>query len=101
MKLTNKSKQILLSMIKNEINAEEYGLSWLKEKSSDFYLLADKSNAEETHEDFLALNEYRTLLKIAKKRVKNLAQVSKELKLSLKSDIIRTNKKHGLNRLTP
>lgn len=94
MKLTNQSKQILLNIVKEEINTGEYMIVWLKEKCGEHYALADKANPEETHKSFKSLNEYRKILKDNTKRVKKLAQVSKELKLDMKSGIVRQSKKH-------
>lgn len=101
MKLTNQSKQILLNIIKQEIKSGEYVIRWLKSECRENYKLADKSKPEETQESFEELNYFRTILETDKKRVKKLAQVSKELKLDMKSDIIKSSKKHGLTRLTP
>lgn len=69
----------------------------MKHICKENYKLADKSKPEETQESFEELNYFRTLLVINKKRVKKLAQVSKELKLDMKN--IKLGKTHGLNRL--
>lgn len=94
MKLTNKSRQILLNIVKEEINTQEYMIVWLKLKCSKYYTLADKAYPEETLKSFESLNEYRKMLKDATRRVKKLSQVSKELKLDMKSGIVRQSKKH-------
>ena len=94
MKLTNQSRQILLNIVKEEINTQEYMIVWLKLKCSKYYTLADKAYPEETLKSFESLNEYRKMLKDATRRVKKLAKVSKELKLDMKSGIVRQSKKH-------
>ena len=44
MKLPNASKQILLSMLRNEINFEQEHLEYTKTETKYFYDLSDKNN---------------------------------------------------------
>lgn len=83
MKLPNASKQILLSMLRNEINFEQEHLEYTKTETKYFYDLSDKNNPN-TIEYFESLNMHRDFIRKSKKRIKQLAKISKELKLSLK-----------------
>jgi hypothetical protein len=85
MKLSNSSKQALLSVVKDTITSEELYLNYVKTQTKYFYEHSDANNPEETAFYFEKLNEYRNEVRLAKKRIKKLAQTSKELKAELRA----------------
>lgn len=80
---TTSDKQVLLSMVKNQITDLEDRLNVLKSISKEYYKLADKSLPDSKFH-FLALNDVRTDIRRDKKRIKRLAIVAKNLKKDIK-----------------
>ncbi len=77
------SKQSLLAMTKGEINQLQRYSFLLSNTAKEFYKLADKNNPE-TLEWFNKLNNVRNQNRLCKKRIKQLARIAKELKMSMK-----------------
>lgn len=76
------SKQSLLSLVRGEINYEQRYCTMLKLGIKDLYELSDKNNPD-TFEYFDRMNNIRTENRIVKKRIKKLARIAKELKMSM------------------
>jgi hypothetical protein len=85
MQLSNSSKQVLLAMVKDEITQLELFVAELQEANRYNYQYADIDKPDETAEYFKDLKAGRNLRREIKKRIKKLAQVSKELKVELKT----------------
>ena len=81
-KLSLASKQSLLSLVKTEINHSQKYIKLFKITCSQLYLMSDKDNPE-TLKHFDNLNRIRNESRLVKKRIKQLARIAKELKLSM------------------
>ena len=81
-KLSLASKQSLLSLVKSEINHYQEFLILLKIASKEMYQLANKENLE-TLMHFNRLNKMRNENRRVSKRIKQLARIAKELKMSM------------------
>ena len=81
-KLTLASKQSLLALVKREINHNQKLLVLYKQASKRSYELSDKENSESLIH-FKRLNEIRDEIKVMTKRIKQLARIAKELKMSM------------------
>jgi DNA-directed RNA polymerase specialized sigma54-like protein len=89
MQLSNSSRQVLLSMVKDEITQLEDFIRDVKIENRYYYEKADVNDPEGTDYYFKSLNHFRNIIREAKKRVKKLAQVAKELKSELRGDSVR------------
>lgn len=82
-KLSLASKQSLLSIVKKEINNTQEYYKVLQQANTDLYMMSDINN-EKTLIYFNRLNRVRNMMRLNKKRTKQLARIAKELKLSMK-----------------
>jgi hypothetical protein len=89
MQLSNSSRQVLLSMVKDEITQLEDFIRDVKIENRYYYEHADVNDPTGTEYYFKSLNQFRNIIRESKKRVKKLAQVAKELKAELRGDSIR------------
>lgn len=76
------SKQSLLALVKAEINHKQRLIVLQKSACSELYKMSDKDNPE-TLKHFDRLNSIRNGNRSIKKRIKQLARIAKELKLSM------------------
>ena len=81
-KLTLASKQSLLALVRKEINYNQRMLVLNKQSCKISYQLSDKENSESLVY-FNTLNKIRDEIRITKKRIKQLARIAKELKMSM------------------
>ena len=81
-KLTLASKQSLLALVRKEINHNQRMLVYSKQSCKSLYQLSDKENSESLIY-FNRLNKIRDEIRITKKRIKQLARIAKELKMSM------------------
>jgi hypothetical protein len=88
MKLSNASKQLLLSRVKDEITDLEIYLAHVNEQKKYYYQHADADNPESTQFYFDELNRNRDESRLAKKKIKQLARTSKELKSELRAGFL-------------
>ena len=82
-KLTLASKQSLLALVRKEINRNQRMIVYSKQSCKSLYQLSDKENSESLIY-FNTLNKIRDEIRITKKRIKQLARIAKELKMSMK-----------------
>lgn len=81
---TASDKQVLLNIIKNEITLLEKVIIDFKKLATTYYDKSDKNSITSSLLYFLALNDARTEIRIAKKRIKRLATIAKNLKKDIK-----------------
>jgi len=81
-KLTLASKQSLLALVKDEINHSQRYSQLLSITSKQLYDFADKNDSD-TLDYFNKLNKNRNENRKVKKRIKQLARIAKELKMSM------------------
>ena len=81
-KLALASKQSLLALVRKEINYNQRMLVLNKQSCKISYQLSDKENSESLVY-FNTLNKIRDEIRITKKRIKQLARIAKELKMSM------------------
>lgn len=81
--LSMTSSQVLLSLVKDEISALQYQTEYMQLWAKELYDNSDKSD-EKTISTFNLLNATRNNIRFNKRKIKKLANISKELKLSVK-----------------
>ena len=81
-KLTLASKQSLLALVRKEINHNQRMIVYSKQSCKNLYQLSDKENSESLIY-FKRLNGIRDEIKVTTKRIKQLARIAKELKMSM------------------
>lgn len=85
MKLSSSACQSLLTLVKKNIVAKTAQLTELSNECNFFYEKSDKAEAG-TWQAFSMLNQARTKQRSAKSDMRNLAHLSKELKVSLRRE---------------
>lgn len=83
--LSMASSQLLLSLVKEDINAIQADIEYMQLWAKEFYENSDK-NDKKTTPTFKLLNETRNNIRFNKRKIKKLAKTAKELKVSVKSD---------------
>lgn len=83
--MNNQSMQVLLSMVKKQINELQNDVNVCENCAAYYYERSDKDQAVDTESEFYLLNKYRDKIRIGKKSLKSLAVVAKDLKKSLRN----------------